>query len=92
MFWSSKGLILLVDGVTDAGFDAGVLSVKFTIKSCIPDVESGLETVGQVVVLSIDSIKVAAIGVESDVVVKPGVFCVLEGMFVNVVASTGDDA
>ena len=83
----------MVDGASDVGFVAGV---KVTIKSCTLDVELGLETVGQVVVLEgspvIDSVKVVAMGVEGDVVVEPGVFIVFEEMLVKVVTSADDDS
>lgn len=83
----------MVDGASGVGFVAGV---KVTIKSCTLDVELGLETVGQVVVLEgspvIDSGKVEAMGVEGDVVVEPGVFLVFEEMLVKVVTSADDDS
>ena len=87
-------VLVVVDGVTGANFVSGVLSVKVTIKSSIPDVELGLETLGQKVVtegsLVIASAKVVA--VEGEAVVKPCVMLVFEGMLVNVVDSGGDDS
>ena len=87
-------VLVVVDGVTGANFVSGVLSVKVTIKSSIPDVELGLETLGQKVVtegsLVIASAKVVV--VEGEAVVKPIVMLVFEGMLVNVVDSGGDDS
>ena len=83
----------VVDGVTGAGFAAGVLSVKVTMKSSSPDVELGLETLGHGVVpegsLVIDSTKVAV--VKGKVVVMPCAVLVLEGMSINVVDSARYD-
>ena len=87
-------VLVVVDGVTGDNFVSGVLSVKVTIKSSIPDVELGLETLGQGVVTegSLVIASVIDVVVEGEDVVKPWVMLVFEGMLVNVLDSGGDDS